>query len=122
MGVDVAAQLAGEVSDGSEDSACDDLTLDFGEPEFDLIQPRGIRGREVKMDPRMLLQKRMYQGSLVSREVFENDVDLLPGRAQGDDFRQESNEVLARVASGGFSMHPTGGRFQRGIEGQCAMR
>ncbi len=59
-----------------------------------------------------------HQGGLVSREVVEDDVDLLPGRAEGDDFLQESDEVLTGVASGGFAVHAAGGRFQRGIERQ----
>jgi hypothetical protein len=43
VSVDVPALLAGDVSDGREDTTGNDFTLDFGEPEFDLIQPRGIR-------------------------------------------------------------------------------
>jgi hypothetical protein len=32
-----------------------DLTLDFGKPEFDLIQPRGIREREAEIDEGQLV-------------------------------------------------------------------
>jgi hypothetical protein len=58
---------------------------------------------------------------LVSREVVEDDVDLLPGRTQGGDFLQESDEVLAGVASRGRSVNPAGGSFQSRIEGERPM-
>ena len=44
ISADVAAKLAGEVGHGNEDAPGDDLTLNFGEPEFDLIQARGGQG------------------------------------------------------------------------------
>jgi hypothetical protein len=46
---DVADQLGGEIRDGSKDSPRDDISLDFGKPDFDLIEPARI-GRSV-MDP-----------------------------------------------------------------------
>ena len=69
----------------------------------------------------ILLQKLLHQGGLVSREVVEDDVDLLPWRTRGGDFLQESDEVLAGVASRGPSVNPAGGCFQGGIEGERAM-
>ena len=33
-------------------------------------------------------------------------MDLLIGRAQGDNFLEESDEVAAGVASGGFAVNP----------------
>src|SRR5258708_7465377 len=47
--LDVADQLSGEISCRSEDPASDDIALDFGKPDLDLIEPTGI-GRGV-MDP-----------------------------------------------------------------------
>jgi hypothetical protein len=69
----------------------------------------------------MLFQELPDQGSLVSREVVEDDVDLLAWRTQGGDFLQESDEVLAGVASRGLSVNPAGGSFQGGIEGERAV-
>ena len=51
----------------------------------------------------------------VGRDVVEDDMDLLPGRAQRDDFFQEGNEVAAAVASRGFPMHAAGLGVQRGV-------
>jgi hypothetical protein len=36
---DAAHQFFGEVPDRGEDAAGDDITLDLGEPQFDLIEP-----------------------------------------------------------------------------------
>ena len=69
---------------------------------------------------RMLLQELPYQRDLVSREVVEDDMELLPEQAQRDDFLQESNDIPARVAGCGCSVNPAGCRFQRAIEGQRA--
>jgi hypothetical protein len=48
-------------------------------------------------------------------------VDLLAGRTQGDNLLQEGNEAVAGVARGGFSVHPTSSRLQRGIKRHRAM-
>jgi hypothetical protein len=47
--LDVTDQLSGQVGGGSEDSSSDDIALNFGKPDLDLIEPTGI-GRGV-MDP-----------------------------------------------------------------------
>ena len=65
----------------------------------------------------MLLQELPYQLGLVSREVVENDVDLRSARAQGDDFLQESNEILTGSSDCSSSVNSAGGRLQRDIEG-----
>jgi hypothetical protein len=56
MRIDVAAQLAGE-SATEVKTPRDDLTFDFGQPEFDLTEPRAIRGREVEPDAGILLRE-----------------------------------------------------------------
>ena len=52
---------------------------------------------EVEPDAGMLLQELPHQRGLVSREIVEDDVDLLIGRPQGHDFRQEDDKVAAGV-------------------------
>ena len=39
IGVDVAAQFARQIGHRGEHTTRDDVALDFGEPQFDLIQP-----------------------------------------------------------------------------------
>jgi hypothetical protein len=44
---DVAQELSLQVSQGSEYSSCDDVTIDLAEPQLDLIQPGRIGRSEV---------------------------------------------------------------------------
>ena len=37
--VDISAKLSRQVGDGREWAACNDVTLTFGEPEFNLVEP-----------------------------------------------------------------------------------
>ena len=39
VGVDISAKLSRQVGDGREDAACDDVTLNSGEPEVNLVEP-----------------------------------------------------------------------------------
>ena len=55
IGVDIAATLAGQVRHRSKDTASNDIPFDLGEPEFHLVEPGRVGGREVKMDSRVLL-------------------------------------------------------------------
>src|ERR1039458_9283768 len=85
VGIDVAAEFASQVGNRGEDAACDDLAFDLGEPDLDLIEPGRVRGREVKPDSRMLLEELADRLSFVRGEIVEDDVNLLPRRAQGYD-------------------------------------
>jgi hypothetical protein len=53
---DIAGDFAGEVGFGSKDSAGDQIALNFGEPDFDLIEPgrvsRGVVELKVKDEGR----------------------------------------------------------------------
>lgn len=79
--------LASQVGDRGEDAASDDVTFDFDEPDLDLVEPGGVGGGEVKADSRVLLQKLADRVCLVSREVIEDDVNLLAGGAGKNDLR-----------------------------------
>lgn len=46
VGVDVAAEPAGQIGNRDEDAAGDDLAFDLGEPDLDLVEPGRVSGRE----------------------------------------------------------------------------
>src|SRR5258705_1668657 len=69
-------------------------------------------------DAGMLLQELPHQRGLVSREIVEDDVDLLIGRAQGHDFLQEDDKVVAGVACSSLSVNAAGRCIQRRIQRQ----
>ena len=64
---DVAADLSGEVGQRRKDAPRQQIPFNFGKPEFDLIEPRGLRRGEVQMDARMCLEKRLDLLGLVRR-------------------------------------------------------
>ena len=121
MVLDVPHDFAREVALGSEDAARDQVTLDLGEPVFDLVQPRRIGGREVQMDFGMIGEELLNPTRLVGREIVENDVDLFASALAGDDCPQEGYEVLAGVAFHGFPKDLSGPRVESREERQGAV-
>jgi hypothetical protein len=56
-------------------------------------------------------QELVNQMSFMGREVIENNVNLLLGRALRGDFFEKGNEILAGVASCGFAVNTARGCF-----------
>ena len=104
VSVDVAAELAGQVSGGGEDATSDDVALQFGKPQFDLVEPRRIGGGEVELHVGMGVEKGSHAFSLMSREIVENDMNLLLRFTQGNNLAQEGDEVLTGVPQSGFAV------------------
>jgi hypothetical protein len=75
------------------------IVLDLGEPDLDLVEPGRVSGREVKPDSRMLLEELADRLSFVRGEIVEDDVNLLPRRAQGYDLLQKGDELAAGMAA-----------------------
>ena len=110
VGVDVAAKFASQVGNRGEDTAGDDIAFDLGEPDFNLVEPGRISRGEVKADSRMFLEELSDGLSFVGGEIVEDDVNLLPRRAQGYDLLQKGNELTAGMPGSGFAVDaPRGG-------------
>src|SRR5260221_616637 len=83
--LDVADQLSGQVGCRSEDSASDDIALDFGKPDLDLIEPAGI-GRGVMDSNRWIgLEELENILGFMCAQVVSHDVNLSALRLTGDD-------------------------------------
>ena len=121
VGVDVAAEFASQVGNRGEDAARDDLAFDLGEPDLDLVKPGRVGGREVKPDSRMLLEELADRLRFMRGEIVEDDVNLLPRRAQGYDLLQKGDELTAGMAGSGFAVDATGGGIQCRIQRERAM-
>ncbi len=115
VGVDVASEFASQIGNRGEDAARDDLAFDLGESDLDLVEPGRVSGREVKPDSRMLLEELADRLSFVRGEIVEDDVNLLPRRAQGYDLLQKGDELTAGMAGSGFAVDATGGGIERCI-------
>ena len=50
---DVPHELSAQIGDGGEDATGDDVALDPGEPQFDLVEPGRVSRREVQPDARI---------------------------------------------------------------------
>ena len=91
----VAHDFAMEVGLGFEDATCNKIPLDFGEPDLDLIEPRGVGGGVMELDVGVGAQEALDRFSLMSREVVGNNMNLSVGGLSGDHLAQELyNSVL----------------------------
>src|SRR5271169_473758 len=69
----------------------------------------------------MLLEELADRWSFVRGEIVEDDVNLLPRRAQGYDLLQKGDELTAGMAGSGFAVDATGGGIQCRIQRERAM-
>src|SRR5258708_25825621 len=87
--LDVTDQLSGEVVGRGEDSPSDDIALDFGKPDLDLIEPTRI-GRGV-MDSYGWIGLEELENILgfMCAQVVGDDVNLSALRLARDDLAQK---------------------------------
>ena len=74
---------ARQVGDGREDAAGQQIALDLGEPEFHLVQPRRVGGREVQPHLLMCDQECAHRFVLMRRQIVEDDVNFVRPRGPG---------------------------------------
>src|SRR5260370_36835613 len=96
-----------------KDAAGDHLAFDLGQPDLDLVEPGRVSGREVKPDSRMLLEEIADRLSFVCGELVEDDVNLLPRRAQGYELLKKGDELTAGCAGGGVFAGASAGGSSR---------
>ena len=116
VGRDEGIDMGLELGDGVERCAGERFAAQDGKPDLDLIEPGRVSGREVKPDSRMLLEELADRLSFVRGEIVEDDVNLLPRRAQGYDLLQKGDELAAGMAGSGFAVDATGGGIERRIQ------
>src|SRR5215467_10545805 len=89
IGADVAHNFAIEIFDRTEDAAGDEVSLDFGEPDFDLIEPGGVSGRVMNPHFGMTSQKIADRFGLMGAQVIADDMDGLLLRLASDESLQK---------------------------------
>src|SRR6266700_6913066 len=114
--MDIGEELAAEVAGRGEDAAVDEVALDLGEPELDLVEPGRISGREMKTQIGVVGQELLDALGLVGREVVEDDVDLELARLSGDQRTQEGDELSAGVVGSCLPEHLAGLGVERGVQ------
>ena len=117
---DIADDLAVEVGLGFEDAACNEVSLDLGEPDLDLIKPRGIGRSVMEFDVGMGAQ--ILNGcSFMSRKVVSYDMNVGFGGLSCDHLGEKLHELSAGVAVSCLSQDLAGGRVQGRIERKSAV-
>ena len=114
--LDVANELSGQVSGGSEDSPSNDIALNFGKPDFDLIEPARI-GRSV-MDPNGWMGVEELEDILgfMCAQIVDHDVNFSALRLAGNDLAQKVDKLGAGMPSGGLTDDVAGASVQRCIQ------
>ena len=118
---DRAHDLAVEVGLGFEDAACNEVSLDLGEPDLDLIEPRGIGRGVMELDVGMGAQKSLNGCSFMSRKVVGDDMKRCFGRLRSDHLGKKFHELSARVTVSCLRQDFAGGRVQGRIERKSAV-
>jgi hypothetical protein len=121
VGFDVAHELAAQVGNGFEDSAGNNVALDFGEPVFDLIEPGTISGRVMQRHVGMVDKEAIHELGFVGGEVVHDEVDFLAGGLCGDDLFEKADKLLAGVAAGSASNDLAAPGLEGGIKGESAV-
>jgi hypothetical protein len=108
--LDVTDELSGQVGRGSEDPPSNDIALNFGKPDFDLIKPARI-GRRV-MDPNAWIGvKKLQDIGFMCAQVVDHDVNFSALRLAGHDLAQKVDKL-----GGGLADDVAGASVQRTIQ------
>src|SRR6478672_3195259 len=103
VGADVAHDFAGQIFDRSKDPACDEVALDFREPDFDLIKPGGIGRRVMDTYFRVSRQKIADRLGFMCAQVVADDVNGALWSLTGDQIFQKGDELCTGVAGAGLA-------------------
>jgi hypothetical protein len=95
---DVAKDFSSEIVDGGKDASSNDVPLDFGEPDFDLVKPGRVCRCKVNADLGMIGQKVLDELGLMSGEIVSDDVDLASEGLGGHDLGEKVDELRAGMA------------------------
>ena len=118
---DIAHDLSVEVALGFEDAACNEVSLDLGEPDLDLIKPRGIGRGVMELDVGMGAQKILNGCSFMSRKVVGDDMNMGFSGLSCDHLGEKLYELGAGVTVSGLSQDLAGGCVQGRIERKSAV-
>jgi len=106
--------LGDQLGDGAEGTATNRLLGNDVEPDLDLIEPRGVRRREVHMIARPRGQPAFDLGVLMGAIVVHDQVDVQVRRHGLVDVLQELQELLMTVPRLALREHLAGGYVESG--------
>jgi hypothetical protein len=100
---DVTQDFSSKIGDGGKNAAGDDLSLNLGEPDLDLVKPGRIGGCKMDADLGMTGQESVDEFGFMSGEIVDNDVDLASEGLGSHDLSKKVNELRAGMALRGFA-------------------
>ena len=100
---DVTKDFSSEIVDGGKDASGDNLPLNLGEPDFDLVKPRRVGGCKMHADLGMMGQKVLEELGFMGREVIRDDVDLASEGLGGHDIGKKVDKLGAGIALSGLA-------------------
>ena len=100
---DVTKDFSSEISDGGKDASGDDMPLNFGEPDFDLVKPGRVGGCKMNADLGMIGQKVVDEFGFMGREIISDDVDLASEGLGGHDMGKKVDKLGAGMALSGLA-------------------
>ena len=74
---DVLHELSAQVGQRREHAAGNDVALDLGEPEFDLVEPRGVSRGEVQVNLRVPIQKVVHLALCLAKRSYTCEINDL---------------------------------------------
>lgn len=118
---DVTHELASEILYGGEDTSRNNVALNLGKPNLDLIEPAGI-GRGV-MDANGRISLKEFKNFLgfVGTQVVGNHVDFATCWLTTYDLRKEVDELATGMAHAGFGQHLAGLSVQSAVKRKGSM-
>jgi hypothetical protein len=118
---DVTKEFSSEIVDGGKDASRDDLPLDFGEPDFDLVKPGRVSGRKMKVDFGMLGQKLLDEFGFMGREIISDNVDLASEGLGGHDLGKKVDELGAGMALSGLAKDFSASGIESSVKGKSSV-
>ena len=103
MHTDVVTDGRTQLSGGGKAGPFQGVPAEFGEPDFYLVEPRGVSGCVVELHVLMLLQLLVMFG-FVDVQVVQDHVDFAVAMA-GDDLVHEGKKFHASTALGVLCLH-----------------
>ena len=121
VGANITHDFSVQIFDGGKDAAGNEITLDFREPDFDLVEPRRIGRRVMNAHLRMTSQKIADRFGFMRTQVITDDVNDLLWSLTGDEIFQKRDELRTGVAGAGLADYLTAPGIKGCIERERSM-
>ena len=114
--LDVTKELSRQVGFGTEDSSGNNSALNFGKPDFDLVEPTRIGRRVMELNYRIGLEELRDTLGFVRAQVVGHDMNFSARRLAGHDRAQKVDKFDAGMPSRRLTDDVAGASIQRCIQ------